>query len=147
MLLLWPKKYLNKLDRMPTMYSHPLMLLLRVQSDSISGLREKTPSSYFSSKGEVSWLRKAWLRSSRTKTKYNWKWYLKRSWNRIWSKWRRPWMSEALGLIVHSPDRGTRSFTLRTCVSVLMEIPGTYTLSQQTGPHQPNKGWLHMDVR
>lgn len=59
MLLLWPKKYLNKLDRMPTMYSHPLMLLLRVQSDSISGLREKTPPSYFSSKGEVSWLRKA----------------------------------------------------------------------------------------
>lgn len=36
---------------------------------------------------------------------------------------------------------------LRTPVSVLMETPGTYDLSQQTGPHQPNKGWLYMDIR
>lgn len=28
-----------------------------------------------------------------------------------------------------------------------MEIPATHKLSQQTGPHQPNTGWLYMDIR
>lgn len=28
-----------------------------------------------------------------------------------WSKWRRPWMSEEVGLTVHSSNRGTGNFT------------------------------------
>lgn len=56
------------------------------------------------------------------------------------------WMSEVVGLSVHSRQRHWK-LRSRTHVSVLMEIPGNYKLSQQTGPHQPNKGWLYMDIR
>lgn len=55
-------------------------------------------------------------------------------------------MSEELGLTVHSPDRHWKLHS-GTYVSVLMEIPGIYKLSKQTGPHQPNKGWLYMDIK
>ena len=103
--------------------------------------REETPSSCFSSKGEVSWLRMAWFRSSRTKTKSNWKGSLRCSWDRIWPKWRRQWMSEELDLTVHPPNGGTRSFTWRLRVSS-MEIlgPGLPWWSKWLRIHLPMQG-------
>lgn len=51
-------------------------------------------------------------------------------------RWRRPWMSEELGLIVHSLTEALEASLRDPCVA-LMEMLGTCKLSQQTGPHQP----------